>query len=418
MEVPQRITGPDMDRSATSTRVMQNSEETVETGPLSPLGPAARWSVTAGLLDKPRPLPSLSCFLDEAPTLAREGILPVAVLALRAELGSPLPNAFKKLDQIAALLEAMTLAAEASCRELFEIMQLTAPYLLIKGPAMARLYPPDWPRTYSDIDLLLTSDYFPIVLRRFLNAGFAISETTIPQREWFNTYCRESVNLHRADGANVDLHHQIPPWIFSQRVSTRELISRSISTSLFGIPVQVPSDCDQLLISALHIISDGWKGRVGLTSWRDVIMLLRRLEIGQAREAFRGASLTWLFDLVTREINQHFPEAEISGPTESHIPNHIQRRLRLLGWYGDTAVSRHRLAWAARLPARNSAAYLVGVTFPSREYLRTRHGSIFHYWNEAIRETIDTRRGADYRMTTVADKSTTVSKVSTDPRNG
>jgi ribosome modulation factor len=78
-------------------------------------------------------------------------------------------------------------------------------------------------------------------------------------------------------------------------------------------------------------------------------------------------------------------------------------RVATLGWWNETRATRHRLAWATRLPALNAMAFLAGTAFPSADYVHSRHGSFRNYWKNGWRETVLTAHGSDYRMTTIDD---------------
>jgi len=157
-------------------------------------------------------------------------------------------------------------------------------------------------------------------------------------------------------------------------------------------------------VAALHILNDLWKGKLGLTSWRDVMVITQRIGLPRARAAFDRAELTWLFDLLIDELAQAVPEVTFSAPaTSPALAFGPRMRLGALGWSNDSSAARHRLAWATRLPPLNALAFLVGTAVPSPGYIRERHGSYRHYWRQGIRETVSTAHGSDYRMTTIDD---------------
>jgi hypothetical protein len=133
---------------------------------------------------------------------------------------------------------------------------------------------------------------------------------------------------------------------------------------------------------------------------------MKSLGASQSAIAFEGAGLEWLFEFVTTALSVAVPEMEIVPyDTKVRTPVTARWRMAALGWGNDSALSRHRLSWAIRLPTANALAYLAGTVFPAPRYIRDRHGSLWNYWKSAWNETVATTQGSDYRMTTVQDKT-------------
>jgi hypothetical protein len=78
-------------------------------------------------------------------------------------------------------------------------------------------------------------------------------------------------------------------------------------------------------------------------------------------------------------------------------------RLASSGWANDSLPTRHRIAWATRLPPANAIAFVAGSAVPSPAYVRDHDGSYRCYWRRAARETVATARGSDLRMTSAFD---------------
>jgi hypothetical protein len=277
-------------------------------------------------------------------------------------------------------------------------------FSLVKGPSMALLHPRGWPRPYADLDILVAPDAYGSAVACAEDLGFTQSERAVPQWTWFGRICREGSNFHSASGGNLDFHHHIPPWSLASNFTVPDIISRSTPRQFYGTEVRFGEPRDLLVISAFHILNDLWKGKLGLASWRDVILLTRALGEADAGFAFERAGVPWLFDLFRAELASELPEAGIgSAPSEPAIPLLARLRLAGLGWANDSSATRHRLAWATRLPPLNALAFLAGSAVPSPTYVRSRHGTYFGYWKRGLVETASTLRGSDYRMTTVDD---------------
>lgn len=369
------------------------------------LGPAARWCLTAGIIDPEPPVPSVEAFRAERDLILREGLAPVALRAFGEERNDSAGVAFRDAT-FRGHLRVMSVDV-AGAAYLTTLAQAGIPYVLIKGPAIARLHPAGWPRLYSDIDIVVPKRNFLQAVNYSHADGFEYSERSIPQWRWFDLVCREGINLHSATGGNIDIHHHIPPWALGTTIEPEDVINRSTSSDLSGIPVRMAAPEDLLLISTMHVLNDLWKGKLGLASWRDVVVLMTLLGRARSMMAFERVDLGWLFEIATRRLSVIVPEAGIGASSSMPRPSIVTRlRLSALGWEGNSALSRHRLAWAMRLPIPNALAFLAGTAIPSPQYVRERHGSLRRYWGEGWRETLSTAHGADYRMTTITEKDT------------
>ncbi|MGP8062764.1 MAG: nucleotidyltransferase family protein [Acidimicrobiales bacterium] len=380
-------------------------------GPLQDIGPAARWCLTAGIIEPPPETPSVDAFREESQLILSEGLAPVALHAFATGQpwqDDPVAVAFHDATMMSQF-RSMAVDVEGAIL-LSAFARAGIPYVVIKGPAIARLHPAGWPRPYSDIDIVVPRRNFIDAIMGSHKGGFEYSERSVPQWRWFDLVCREGLNLHSPAGGNIDIHHHIPPWALASKLTARDLIERSIPWKLCGKEVRIAANEDLLLISALHVLNDLWKGKLGLASWRDVIVLMTALGTEASERAFDHAELAWLFELATTALSVTVPEAGFTASAhDSKLPPATRLRVAAMGWGNDSALSRHRLAWATRLPAPNALAFLAGSAFPAPSYIRERHGSLWGYWKGGWDETVSTVQGSDYRMITIADKDTDAS---------
>jgi hypothetical protein len=294
-------------------------------------------------------------------------------------------------------MQMRTLAADFGTAELLrDLSAVGVRAVIIKGPAVARFHPKGWPRAYSDLDVLVAHDQFRTALNTAIRAGFEYPEAACPPWTWIDRYCREGVNLHGQ--GNVDIHHHIPPWILGVGVRMEDVAASADSIQLRGVKVQMASLEYSTVIAALHVFNDFWKGRLGLVSWRDLVVLLHSTDRVHVRETFRSADLEWLLDLVTAALSQGVPEAMIEPTGNTRPPRRIRQRMGVLGWDHTSSVSHYRVAWAGRLPLPQGIAFLLGSAVPSRSYIHQRHGTYRRYWSRAWRETVETKGGVDFRV--------------------
>lgn len=374
--------------------------------PLGDLGPVIKACLGAGIPGIATPPLVHSMLTAEIGDVIAEGLAPVAVNLMTGE-SVPVDDPLRKqLFRAAMAQQARTLAAEAIIGQIVGLLaEGGVEFVIVKGPAVARLYPDGWPRSYNDIDLLAEPRQFNHALTLLLGNGFSYPATSLPPWPWFDRYCREGLNLLGA--GNVDLHHHLAPWVFGSKLRSSDVIDRAIRVPLREGTIPVASPEHSSVIAALHILNDLWKGRRGLVSWRDLILIIRRLGFSRVREMFVHSRLEWLLQVAVYTIQVHLPglldDVEASS---SAFPARLAWRMRGLGWDHSTAISRHRLSWAIRLPLPQASAFILGSGVPSRRYIRIRHGTYRNYWRHAWAETVSTFEGADHRMEKVGGMET------------
>lgn len=365
-------------------------------GPLSELGPAVRASLRSGITGIAPLVVTADAWANELGVLIGEGLAPLVLKLLGNETTEP--SVREQLVKATTVQQLRSLAAEAILDLVSDLLgQASVQFVVVKGPAVARLHPQGWPRPYNDIDLLVEPSQFGPALALLLQHGFIYPPASLPPWSWFDQYCREGLNLTGA--GEVDLHHHLAPWAFGAGLRSIDVINGASEVALRGRTVLLASPEHSAVIAAVHVLNDLWKGQRGLVSWRDLVVIIRQSEPEQVRAAFVQSGLGWLFNVVVSAVQLHLPgllDDVDCGP--ARIPNRFSWRMRGLGWDHSNSVSRHRLAWAIRLPLPQAAAFVLGTALPSRRYICARHGSYRDYWHQAWAETMSTFTGADHRM--------------------
>lgn len=367
-------------------------------GPLSDIGCAARACLGAGLPSVVAPALTIEALADGFAEIVSEGLTSTVVRLISSDALTVDASIRTGLSRLAIAQEARSLAAEALTGRLVELLvDAHIGFVIVKGPAVARFYPSGWSRPYNDIDLLIEPRQFDRAMALFLRHDYTYPPTSLPPWPWFDRYCREGVNLLGA--GNVDLHHHLAPWIFGQKLPSREIIDRATQIDIRGTKVPVASPEYSAVIATLHILNDLWKGKRGLGSWRDLIVIIGKVGSVRVREGFAAAGLEWLLDIAVATIRLQLPGfMDDVDARRTDVPRRYRWRMRGLGWDRSTSLSRHRLAWAIRLPVPQAAAFILGSALPSRGYIRIRHGTYRHYWRQAWSESLSTFAGADHRM--------------------
>ena len=374
--------------------------EGLSLGPLNNLGPALRACLLAGLSDDSSERLPLETFSSELDSIVREGMAPIAFQLMRHRTApdGPTCGVFRA---VARDLSVRSLKAEAAAGKVFRVLaERGIPASIIKGPAVGPLHPPAWPRFYADIDFIVPRHAFAAAIDACMDQGYVYPESSEPPWAWFDLECREGVNLHGV--GNVDIHHHIPPWRFGEGLTAELVIQNSTKVVVAGAEVLVAAPEHSMVIAGLHVLNDLWKNKRGISSWRDIIVLLRLCGEERAAEVFSGLDLGWLFALLTESLERSVPEAGIRAWRSGQpLPKGYRTRLALLGWDGATALSLYRGAWTARLPIPNALAFLLGSAMPAPGYIERRHGSYRTYWNQAGDEarvamrSLSSEEGAD-----------------------
>lgn len=255
--------------------------------------------------------------------------------------------------------------------------------LVVKGPAIAQCYRRPRLRAYNDLDLLVAPREFGRALRILQDADWRMKETY--PRGYFPRWCVEGVNLERDGADQVDLHHHVPPWTWGRGVLFSELWQRGHDLVLADAVVRCASAEDNLLIAALHTVSD--RSRPGKTAviWQDLVELTHAVDIDRLITAAHEARLSgWLAHVLAA-----LPDGSVPvNVTSALAPDPVTHPRRLAALM-DVAHTRRRPAreWAARLPALSGLAYVAAVVLPSRTYLRAiqNNARYLPYWRSLVR---------------------------------
>lgn len=344
------------------------------------------------------PLPSAEEWAAAAQMLVAQRLAPI-VLALRPAVVRSLPEA------VASELRAATFDQIARRQLLLgqvvpiisKLKGRSIPFLVIKGPAVARFYPRPPERGFVDVDLLVRRRDFTEARLVLESAGLHARSELSPPWPWFDTRCREGLNLADDRRAAIDLHHRIPPWCFSEQLTFQSLRQRADVIHIGDIEVLTPSAADSAVISGLAACNDLYKRQPGLLSWKDLSVLCQVCTGDELATSFRLAGLSWLYDLAGAVLGTLSRFEPFDDHPEASLPTIAALRLILLGWSGPTPLARHPLGWFVRLPPANALAFLVGSAIPSPAFARRKHGGYLRYWSECVDTLVETARGTDFR---------------------
>lgn len=330
---------------------------------------------------------------------------PVAASMLEVlDPGGELDDVRRVLHDDALALTAETMTVERGAGPaLRALAEAGCTPLVVKGPAAARFAAGPDHRPYRDIDLLVPRHRFRPALAVLQELGYGRPPAADQPWPWFDWVCIEGVNLYRDRYHAVDVHHRIAPWVLTGRLDADTLLARSEAGQVAGVAVRVPSAADSLVIAALHVVNDLWKGDASFLTWRDIAVIGHGLGAVGRRQAFEAAGLGWLATVVESALAGLVEDRPSPvAPARTRREGRERRRLRRLGWGADTFAARHPIGWAVRLPPGRAAAFVAGHAVPSPAYARGKHGGYGRYWLASLRSFGRAAAGADFRREPVA----------------
>jgi putative nucleotidyltransferase-like protein len=360
------------------------------------LGPVTSAVLFHGIEGAPAPPHDASAWDAVLPTLVREGLAGLALDSLGGET-------FEGVDDIRSTLVAahraeiaMSSIARSKTDEVVGLLSMTGiGAVVVKGPGIAARYRRPAARPYEDLDIVVATGRFRDALTALDTHGFVGPPAPRP---WFPILCREGVNLWRGDGASIDLHHRVPPWIFGRRLNYARLRRSSRLIEQGGTEMRVAGDVHNLLIAALQLVGFRTAAAMKLKAWRDVYELGSVVDPNELASESRALDLEWYVASVLAELP---PYARHDGPLEAlgRVAGHRWKRARLRAVMPPSIGSRNfSVGRLFRLPVPNGMAYLTAKAVPSRSFLVDMYGSRWAYvrwWRGAGEHLLESAAEAD-----------------------
>jgi hypothetical protein len=295
-------------------------------------------------------------WVDAAPALARGG-LAARALSSAERLGLDIPDAVRRALSAQARVDAVrTMAVEQSVPRLAgRLAGAGVPFVVLKGPGIAAHYGPgDGAREFSDLDVLVR----PADRRAAIDVlgGGGLSGRTSAAGGRLEGATREGVNLV-VDGDHVDVHHVVPPWIWGRRLGFDDVWAAATPTAFGPAVVPVAAPVHNLLVAALHLLSDKSKPGATFRIWRDIAVLARSVDPAEASAVARDADLDWWLRFVLHEL----PAATRPPALLDRLPPARPRpteRARLALLWPRSAAGHHEIRRVLRLPVPNAVLAL------------------------------------------------------------
>ena len=332
------------------------------------------------------------------PELHSERMAGLALGALKASEADLGESISRKLLMAATADTANALHVETTAAPVLEALSLRHPPLVFKGPASASLYEELSWRPFRDIDILIEPTELGFVKDILGRHGFGPPMSGMLPWDSFGRLCIEGHNWTADGSVSIDIHHHVPPWKLGAQLSAAGVRGRASLGKVAGVPVLFPSDADSLVIVALHVVNDCYKGTPSLVSWGDLARLGHRFSQEERRDIFARKGLAVLGCAVERSLatlsqDPKWPFRAVGWPGRRSEA----LRLKALGWGNSGSLARHPSGWAARLPIPNAGLFLAGSLVPSPKYIRMRQGSYLRYWGQCMQTVSAVLSGQDLR---------------------
>ncbi len=260
-------------------------------------------------------------------------------------------------------------------------------FAVTKGPGIALVAPALGDRPYVDLDVLVAPDRFEVAKSVLGSLDFVEREHSRQPWEQFDRWCREAVNLRTASGGSIDLHHQVSPWFWSGPLSRSILRNEVRRTTVFGVELPLVSTVHNLLVCALHVVSDKSRPGQTLRAWRDLLVLANACPVDAvvtaAEENGLSEWLTWILDCLPDEVRP----TELRERLEGQRPD-LRGRFRLKMLVPPGFGAHPLLGHVFRLPVPNAVLFAAGTVVPSREFLRRRYPEGMHNYRRWWRDSV------------------------------
>jgi hypothetical protein len=326
----------------------------------------------------------------ELPRIVNQRLAAVAQRMIQ-DLGlrPPGPVAGKLQGAVFDWTQASCIASGRAAIDLDVLREHQLEFVVTKGPGIACHARRLAERPYTDIDIFVAEECFFAVLDLLGRSGYGEEDKNLVPWPGLGNICREAVNLRTPAGGSIDIHHRIPPWFWGSGVTFSDVLARSRLQSVpGGGSLPCASAVDNLLISALHIVSDKNIPGATLMAWRDFLLLAYASDADdvllRSQQTRLCGWIKWVMSALPSDALPA-PLVEAFADEDPGIPGH--GRLTVVMSPG-IASRRSVLSQAFRLPTTNAVKYLGGLVWPSTAFLHSRVGDAPHprinWWRKVL----------------------------------
>jgi hypothetical protein len=243
--------------------------------------------------------------------------------------------------------------------------------LLLKGPAAARHHPDPALRTFVDLDLLLPRESLGRSADALEARGyqrFVEFDPEFGEAHGHDVHVRRKVGIRNLD---VELHWRVGDDPLGEVLTHERLSASAARMTVGGREVAVPSPSWELIVLALHLLSDRGKRLIWLVDLRAAGLAAGDEDWAEGFRLADRHGLLWVLhralDYVERHLGFERPRPLAAGPPPAWGPLRAVEEI-------DAPASLH-VGRLAGMRTRERAAYLRRVLVPSREGLRDSVGA-------------------------------------------
>ncbi len=238
--------------------------------------------------------------------------------------------------------------------------------LLLKGPAAARHHPDPALRTFVDLDLLLPRDSLGPAADTLAPRGyerFVEFDADFGEAHGHDVHVRRKVGIRNLD---VELHWRVGDDPLGEVLTHERLSEEPARMTVAGREVAVPNPPWELIVFALHLLSDRGKRLIWLVDLKVAGLAASDADWRESFELADRHGLLWVLhralDYVDRHLGFNRPRPLEAGPPPAWGPLRAVEEI-------DARASLH-VGRLAAMRGRERAVYLRRVLIPSREGLR------------------------------------------------
>jgi hypothetical protein len=333
------------------------------------IGPVTRLVLFADFLAIERE-PSLAEWQDEYSTIISHGLAGIALRVIRTESLSVPDDVMKGIRHAAFGAMALTMSVVKKSQAGVEALSSAdIPFVITKGPGIASCSNSVSDRPFVDLDVLVGPSDFDRSRRILSSSGYRERRMAIQPWTWFARYAMEAVNLRTSDGGSIDLHHHISPWNWSDALGSN-VFDGARNHDVFGLRLPLVNAEYNLLVAALHVVSDQSRPGQTLRVWRDLLVLSSCCSTESVVATATSCGLTEWLAWIVRCLPEEVRPPGLLGALEAADDTFKGRwRLQML-----LKCAQHQAIGSIfRIPALNAVPYVGGSLVPSRSYMRIQY---------------------------------------------
>lgn len=264
-------------------------------------------------------------------------LVPLLYVHVRDHASEVAPDDVQRLLRGGAMHRAMQVLFLSSELEVIatRFEEIGVPYLVLKGPSLAKAFGDASRRPFLDNDLLIRREDFGAVEKALREMGFLRWKRSQWQQAGY-LYIHGEYSFGRAVGSQIstaDVHVNLVPRGYAYRASFKDLRARSQPLQVAGVEVPVLSWEDLFIALSVNALKDQWNRLRLVSDLAELAKLVdwsRLMRLSSETHSRRAVQLAVL--LAVDEIDADLPEAAVAWARAdqrcANLAEHIRLHLR------------------------------------------------------------------------------------------